>query len=112
MRDYFLPVYLRVLISIFQLKGCYDVIKEEVIKERNRFDAFTNDILTGGFRVVLVMVGISLIESFLTSLINKLLIALSKSYYIKTIKVPHDRYGQQIFGIQQRHSNMIQFFSL
>lgn len=36
-------------------KGCYDVIKEEVIKERNRFDAFTNDILTGGFIVVLVM---------------------------------------------------------
>lgn len=36
-------------------KGCYDVIKEEVLKERNRFDSFTNDILTGGLRVVLVM---------------------------------------------------------
>lgn len=93
LRDYFLPVYLRVLISIFQLKGCYVVIKEEVIKERSRFYLFTNDILTEGLRVVLVMVSISLYESFLTSLIIKPLIALSKSNYIKFIKVAHDRYS-------------------
>lgn len=36
-------------------KGCYDVIKEEVIKERSRFDSFTDDILAKGLIVVLVM---------------------------------------------------------
>lgn len=44
-------------------KGCYDVIKEEVIKERNRFYLFTDDILAEGLKVVLVMGFCSLLTS-------------------------------------------------
>lgn len=36
-------------------KGCFSVIKKEVIKERIHFDSFTDDILTEGLRVILVM---------------------------------------------------------
>lgn len=36
-------------------KGCYFVMKEEIINERLRFKSFTNDILTEGLRVVIAM---------------------------------------------------------
>lgn len=40
---------------VFPLKGCFSVIKKEVIKERMGFDSFTDDILTEGLSVVMVM---------------------------------------------------------
>lgn len=40
---------------IMFLKGCFSVIKKEVIKE---IDSFTNGILTEGLRLLLVMVSI------------------------------------------------------
>nr|XP_034299958.1 uncharacterized protein LOC117681055 [Crassostrea gigas] len=36
-------------------KGCFSVIKKEVIKERIQFDSFSEDILREGLRVILVM---------------------------------------------------------
>lgn len=93
LRDYFLLVYLCVLIFIFLLKGCYDVINEEVIKERSCFYLFINDIFIEGLRVVLVMVSIFLYELFLMLLIIKFFIVLFKSNYIKFIKVVYDRYS-------------------
>lgn len=45
-------------------KGCFSVIMKEVIKERINFDSFTDDILTEGLKVILVMWTCSFLSLF------------------------------------------------
>lgn len=44
-------------------KGCFSVIKKEVIKERIQFNSFSEDILREGLRVILVMGSCSFLSS-------------------------------------------------
>lgn len=47
-----------VLITIFLFKGCYSVIKKELIKEQIQFDTVVDYLLSEWFKVVLAIVSI------------------------------------------------------
>lgn len=110
-----------VLIAMFLSKGCYSVIKKELIKERIQFDTVVDYLLTEWFKVVLAMVGTFVVLKELCHLLYNHSMS-NNSMYNKTDKkrlhignyltywTAADNWAKHIHTqTQQKHNNYCNF---